>query len=117
MIRRIEIRSPAGLVLGTAPGIRLNTGRFYPVFEKIVRGLYCHHTGRVLPPDVPFNWAINEGLVGGREGLFRAAAAGTTFPGVFECRYGIAAEGTTEMTIWWLRFYEGPVFRCVTQQG
>src|ERR1700737_3035376 len=108
MIRRIEIRSPAGLVLGTAPGIRLNTGRFYLTLEKIVRGLYRHHTGRVLPSDVPFNWAINEALVGGREALFRAAAVGIAFPGVFDYRYGIAAERTTEMTIWGLRFYGGP---------
>ena len=115
MIRRIELRSPAGLIVGHAPGIRLDTGRFYPLMEKIVRGLYTHHRGDVLPLDVRFNWAINEALVAGRAALFQAAASGRDFPGVLEYRYGVASDEKTVMTIWWLRFYGGATFRCVTQ--
>ena len=115
MIRRIELRSPAGLIVGHAPGIRLETGRFYPLMEKIVRGLYTHHRGNILPVNVRFNWAINEALVGGRAALFQAAASGRDFPRVLEYRYGVASDEKTVMTIWWLRFYGGATFRCVTQ--
>src|SRR5260370_27776658 len=95
MIRRIELRSPAGLIVGHAPGIRLETGRFYPLMEKIVRGLYTHHRGNILPVNVRFNWAINEALTGGRAALFQAAASGRDFPCVLEYRYGVASDEKT----------------------
>ena len=80
--------------------------------EKIVRGLYRHHTNRFLPAQqVVFNWAINEAFTGAKAQLFAQAAPGLTYPHVFECRYGIATEGSIEMTIWWLRFYRGVVMR------
>jgi len=115
MIRRIELRSPAGLIVGHAPGIRLDTDRFYPVMEKIVRGLYTHHRGAILPTNGRFNWKINEALQGGMAELFQNAATGREFPGVLEYRYGVATDEKTVMTIWWLRFYGGITFRCVTE--
>jgi hypothetical protein len=115
MIRRIELRSPGGLILGHAPGVRLDTERFYPLMEKIARGLYTHHRAKVLPVGVRFNWAINEPLVGGMAEVFQATAGGTDFPGVLEYRYGVALDEKTVMTVWWLRFYGGTMFRCVTQ--
>ena len=115
MIRRIELRSPAGLIVEHAPGVRLDTARFYPLMEKIVRGLYTHHRDKILPVDVRFNWAINEALVGGKAALFEEAGIGLVFPGVLEYRYGVATDGKTVTTIWWLRFYGGTAFRCITQ--
>jgi len=115
MIRRIGLRSPAGLILGHASGIRLDTDRFYPLLEKIVRGLYAYHRGNILPTGGRFNWRINEALVGGMVALFQAAATGQTFPGVLEYRYAVARDDRTLMTIWWLRFYGGVTFRCVTE--
>jgi hypothetical protein len=115
MVRRIELRSPAGLTVGQAPGIRLDAGRFYPLLEKIVCGLYTHHRAKILPAGARFNWAINEPLVGGMAALFQAAASGRDFPGVLEYRYGLASDEKTVMTVWWLRFYRGTTFRCVTQ--
>jgi hypothetical protein len=117
LIRRAEIRTPAGLIVGTAPAVRFDRDRFYPLMEKIVRGLYRHHTQRFLARDTMFNWAINEPLVGGKEDLFRQGVDGLSYPDVFDCRYGIAAQGTTEMTLWWLRFYRGVVLRCLTRVG
>jgi len=83
--------------------------------EKIVRGLYTHHRDKILPVDVRFNWAINEALVGGKAALFEEAGIGLVFPGVLEYRYGVATDGKTVATIWWLRFYGGTAFRCITQ--
>jgi len=115
VIRRIELRSPAGLIVGHAPGIRLDTERFYPLLEKIARGLYTHHRAKILPVGVPFYWKINEPLVAGMAAVFQATASGRDFPGVLEYRYGVASDEKTVMTIWWLRFYGGATFRCVTQ--
>jgi hypothetical protein len=103
--------------VGTAPAVRFDRNRLYPLLDKIVRGLYRHHIGRFLPVDVILNWAINEPLLGGKADLFKASTRGLTYHDVFECRYGIAADGTTEMTIWWLRFYGGLVLRCLTRVG
>jgi len=85
--------------LGAAPAIQFDRSRFYPLLEKIVRGLYRYHTDRFLPVDAVMNWAIGEPLVGGKADLFRAAARGLRYPDVFDCRYGIAAEAETEITI------------------
>jgi len=114
LVRRVEFRSPAGLILGHAPGVRFDRDRMYPMLEKIVRGLYHHHTGRLLLPKTEFFWGLNETLVGGLATLFDQSAAGLSYPGVFECRYGVAADETTEKTMWWLRFYDSVVFRCLT---
>jgi hypothetical protein len=115
MIKRVKVRSPAGLILGHAPGFRLDTDRFYPLLEKIIRGLYMHHRNKMLPRNVRFNWAIDEPLVGGMAELFRIAAIGRGFPGVMQYRYGVAADESVVMTIWWLQFYGRTLFRCVTQ--
>ena len=117
LIPRAEIRSPAGLVLGAAPAVQFDRSRFYPLLEKVVRGLYRHHIGRFLPVDAIMNWAIREPLVGGKADLFKAAAQGLRYTDVFDCRYGVASEAATEITIWWLRFYSGVVLRCLTRIG
>jgi hypothetical protein len=31
---------------------------------------------------------------------------------VFECRYWTASDGAGETALWWLRFYDGVIFRC-----
>jgi hypothetical protein len=117
LLKRVDLVSPGGIWLGSTPGIRVNTNHFYPPLEKIVRGLYRHYTGRFLPKDAAFDWAINEPLEGQRLKIFQSSKPGISYPGVFECRFGVASEGNIEMTVWWLRFYEGLVMRCVTKIG
>ena len=114
LISRIEVVSPGGIYLGTAPGIRFDRERVYPSLEKMVRGLYRHHTGRLLSPDTKFVWAINEVMHGNRQAHFEAAIPGLNYVDVFECRYVVVAERGLEATLWWLRFYRATVFRCYT---
>ena len=59
MVPSIDVYTPAGIYLGTAPAVRFDRERVYPGLEKIVRGLYRHHTGRLLPANTIFRWAIN----------------------------------------------------------
>lgn len=115
LLRKVDLVSPGGIWLGTAPGIRVDRDRFYPTLEKIVRGLYQHHTGRYLPVDATFNWAINEPLEGERLKLFQLSTQGISYPDVFECRFGVAADDKIEISVWWLNFYSGLVMRCVTR--
>jgi len=111
---RFEIRSPAGLFLGYTQGVHFDRNRVYPMLEKIVRGLYYHHTGRFLAANARFSWSPDEPFEGSRAMAFEQATIGLSYPGVFECRYGIASDDTVEGSAWWLRFYEGVVFHCVT---
>ena len=108
------MRTPGGLILGYTQGVRFNRNRVYPMLEKIVRGLYYHHTGRFLAVNARFSWGLNEPLEGSLATAFEQATTGLSYSGVFECRYGIASDDTVKGSLWWLRFYEGVVFRCVT---
>ncbi len=120
------VRSILAGLAESKPAMQLNegpAGRALRRNEPLKRDLRAsmirrivHHRGNILPVNVRFNWAINEALVGGRAALFQAAASGRDFPGVLEYRYGVASDEKTVMTIWWLRFYGGATFRCVTQQ-
>ena len=47
--RLLEVHSPAGLYLGRAAALALDTARANRVLEKIVRGLFFHEFDRPLP--------------------------------------------------------------------
>ena len=64
LVPRIDVLSPGGIWMEMPPGLDVDRDRFYPTLRKIVRGLYHHHTGRYLPMDAAFDWAINESLEG-----------------------------------------------------
>jgi hypothetical protein len=115
LLRKVNLVSSGGIWLGTAPGIRIDRDRFYPALEKIIRGLYRYHMGRYLSANTIFNWAINEPLQGERLKIFQLAIPGISYPDVFECRFGVASDDKTEMSIWWLRFYQELTMRCMTR--
>lgn len=48
-----DIRSEAGLYLGSREVMLQNAQRIRRVVNKIVRGLYVHRTGKILPADWP----------------------------------------------------------------
>lgn len=50
-VRGVDIRSPAGIYLGTASANPLDTARANRVLQKIVRGLYFHRFGTLLSVD------------------------------------------------------------------
>lgn len=55
-MRTLPARTPSGLSLGNVSGVmELEVDRIRRVLEKIVRGLYYHHTGTVLE-GVSFKW-------------------------------------------------------------
>jgi hypothetical protein len=114
-VPRIDVLSPGGIWMGTTPGLNVNRDHFYPTLRKIVRGLYHHHTGRYLPIDAAFEWAINEPLDRGKLNTFQSSNFSISYGDTFDCRYAIASDETMEMTIWWLRFYRGLIMHCSTR--
>jgi len=78
----------------------------------MVRGLYLHHTGSLLPQNVVFRWRPNEVFFGRGREYFEASAPGLAYGDVFVCRYLFARETGLEASVWWLRFYRATVFRC-----
>src|SRR5713101_3371185 len=102
MVPRTEVFSPGGIYLGDAPAIRFDRRRVYPSLEKIVRGLYRHHTGRLLLRDAKFSWGLNEILYGGREQMFGYATPGLAYGDIFESRYIVERENGLEIVAWWL---------------
>ena len=113
LVPQVELRSPGGVILGYAPAIRFDRDRVYPLLKKIVRGLHRHHVGTFLAVGARFSWGINERPVGLLEAAYAQSASGRSDPGVFECRFCAGENDDGEMAVWWLRFYEGVIFRCV----
>jgi hypothetical protein len=109
---RVEFRSPEGLILGHAPAVRFDRNRMYPMLEKMVRGLYHHHTGWFLAPSARLSWGLNERPFGSLQTAFSKSASGLLYPGVFECRYWTVSDSAGETSLWWLRFYDSVIFRC-----
>src|SRR5713101_5485470 len=112
MVPRMPVYSPGGIYLGDAASIQFDRRRVYPSLEKMVRGLYCHHAGRLLPREVSFSWGLNEILYGMAEQVFAFATPGLTYGDIFDSRYIVEHEDGLEIVAWWLRFYNWTVFRC-----
>ncbi len=90
------------------PAIQIDTKRFYPALEKIVRGLYRHHTGRLLPPKCTFKCLIVNYLQDENPNLINRSSPGLSYSDVFESRYLILKRES----IWWLRLYVELSLRC-----
>ena len=89
--------------MGTAPAIRFRRNRTYPLLEKIVRGLYFHHTGCLLARDTEFRWLINEHEFADsrRLGYFAVATPALCYGDVFGSRYTLGAEHGVDGAVWW----------------
>ncbi len=109
LVRNEGIYSPGGIYLWSGPAIYFDRKRVYPSLEKMVRGLYLHHTGGLLPRDVVFRWVESHKLHFGRFPEYsRASTPGLAYGDVFECKYLLVREGSA----WWLRFYGAADFNC-----
>jgi hypothetical protein len=80
-----------------------DAARMDRVAEKIVRALYYHVTGKVMPPEAKMNlywqprsWLPDRPL---------ATRLITVDPAVFSCHYAIGSRGSAEISAWWMVFY------------
>lgn len=112
LVRAEDVYSPGGVYLRTAPALHFDGARVYPSLEKMVRGLYFNRTGRLLARDALFKWGANPIEYGKLVEYFQASAPGLCYGDVFESRFLFARATGLGASVWWLRFYHGPVFRC-----
>lgn len=111
--KQIEIRTPAGIILGYRPGFKYDRKRIYIIFNKIVRGLFYHHFKKRL---------LNEYEVG--EFLTLYSIPNTlkehlkTIP-LYETKdiaFGykfLVNENNINESVWFFRFYNGQTFYCI----
>ncbi len=111
-LARVEVRTPAGLYLGTAPAFRLETGRVRRVVERIVRGLLWHHFKTVPTVETEANTYIDpdvQPVLNILTNDLRLAGIGGD---VFRYRYGRASDGP-DYSMWWLCFYTRTTFLTI----
>jgi hypothetical protein len=114
LLRKIDLISPAGLVIDQTPAIRIERDRFYPLMRKIVQGMYFHQTGELLAPSFRSAWNLNAllELSGDRRQMLEASQFGLVYPDIFGCRYLVVTEESANASVWWLCFYRDVVLRC-----
>jgi hypothetical protein len=109
--------SAGGIYLGSAPGIRIDTKRFYPTMEKIVRGVHRLCAGSPMPSDARSDGFFKNPYTVDGDSFFEASRPSLSFPGVFDSRF-ILVNGDDACsvvgTVWWLRFYDTVPIECVT---
>ena len=115
--RRSRSFTAGGIYLGSAPAIRIDTRRFYPTIEKIVRGLHRLCAGSPMPSDATFGWLVQEPLHGERLKFFRAARPSLSYLNVLDSRFLLVNgdHGSVVGTVWWLRFYNATTMECVVR--
>jgi hypothetical protein len=121
---KVPMYSPGGLYLGDAGSLSVDATRIRRVLDRIIRGLFYHHTNRRLRTagtmSMVSDWfdpILPEELrdpVGTVLEFLRAAEPIVIGPGVFCYRYRII-EDEAYGSIWWLSFYDHRRFLCSTQ--
>lgn len=61
-VRRVEVRTPAGLYLGKAGAYDVDLGRLNRVATRVVRGLFFHHMGYRLPDSCGVDARCTDGI-------------------------------------------------------
>ncbi len=110
---RIEIRTPAGIILGYRPGFKFDRKRIYNIFNKIVRGLFYHHFKQRLLDEYEVGefltlYSISDTL----KELLKNIQLYETKDMAFGYKFK-TNEGNINESIWFFRFYNGQVFYCV----
>jgi hypothetical protein len=116
-MRQIAIRSPAGLHLGTAPGFVVDGTRIQRTLERIVCGLYYHHTHTILPREtglrVHMDLRQDPQLIQMAAGMLAAAQPPIFIGKVFAYRFAIASDNPI-VSVWALEFYGAVLMLGIT---
>jgi hypothetical protein len=85
----------------------VDQSRFAAALNKIVRGLYVHSTGKMLPADDEFRWAPwGAPLDDTMATVFDNSKLVVSYPRTFEARYFKGAD----QSAWFLQFYDNRPF-------
>jgi len=110
---KIEIRTPAGIILGNRPGFEYDKQRIYNIFNKIVRGLFYYHFKQKLSDEYEVGefltlYSVPDTL----KELLKQLQLHETKDMAFGYKYKTDESNINE-SIWFFRFYNGQVFYCV----
>lgn len=111
----VDVTTHGGIIVGSSPGVQFDRDRVYPVLEKIVKGLWRHHWGRVMPDDVRTGWHIfHRQPQGDVLEVLKRSEVGLSYPPVFRSKDLVfPREGENEeVSVWWLLFYEQLTMYC-----
>jgi hypothetical protein len=121
---KVPLYSPAGLYLGEAGSLSVETARIQRVLDRVIRGLFFHHMNKRLPNtgsiSVISDWFVPvlpedvRTLVEALLDFLRGAEAIVIGSGVFCYRYR-SIEGEAYGSVWWLSFYDHRRFLCSTE--
>jgi hypothetical protein len=119
----VEVYSPGGIYLGTAPGYVVELQRLSRVVERTTRGLFYHEFGYRLPPEHDVSAWAESGLGGVDSQVLKqlrgycstvVSQPGKVIgQGVFTYWYK-RAEGEPNTTMWVMSFYQRVNFICMT---
>ena len=109
----MKLRSPSGVYLGDADALKFPKRRINPVVKRIVRGLYWHHYGRSLLPDIDFLVVKDPDISGIVDIIQNHTILSSVEAETFQYRYGVAVEDP-DQSVWLLRFYGATTFLVFT---
>ena len=103
-MREVELRTPEGLIVGTAPAVPLGSAAYDTVINRIVRGLHWHHTGHILGDrvDLKINW--HRSLTRQIFEMTRSWATGVVGQSQFVYKYAVF-DGVPLASVWVFQFY------------
>ncbi len=107
--RTVELRTPAGLIVGQTPGFRIDWPRVQRVVERTVRGLLWHHFKAVPAADAETRTYYNPDVTPLVEMLTTDLALTGIGGDVFRYRYG-QTNDVPGYSAWWLCFYGQTTF-------
>ena len=114
--RQVELRSEAGLFVGTAPALEFKRDRIQSVISRMTRGFYFHFFGERLPDNsVVLDYRLNPSLDDVEKHLIIQLPLHKIGSGEFGFRY-IRGEDDPYSSIWFFMFYERTLIVSLTDK-
>ena len=110
-MKDLELRSPGGIYLGTAPAVTLDAQRILRIAARIVLGLLWHHYRVRLEPSIKI-YAGRLWKLDGMETLLSACVKCSIGNDIFAYAHAVPREDVNQ-GVWFLEFYGGPMFFVV----
>lgn len=101
--RKVDIYSPGGIYLRSQPGVQVDSTFLDKFVSHIVRGLYYHHKGEILPESADIVWKIQP--LGEAPEWITILPIIEIHPEIFRYRYAIL-EDHPEWSTWIVGFYD-----------
>jgi hypothetical protein len=112
--RVVTLTTPAGLVVGTAPGIEVNQSRIATVLTRMTRGFFFKFCGQRLPDNYEVNvFPINPVLDDVAKYFLARVPLNDFAPGVFSFKYQ-QDNNDPFISVWFFMFYEKTLLVSLT---